>query len=627
MKKIVLSIVLFIAISSYSQRKPDHSVPLENTLKEVYLNSFSGIPVVQSNKELIGIDPYQNKVIWKQPMSSLGSLSAMSGDGEAMVNNIEKTPFIILENKTLLDTRNGNVLLKGNKIEGFQLLPDIFSVLAVTKGEKGEKSFSLIDMKSSTVKWTSPLKIKLSLMDKAMALSNESTPESFRNLIQTKNNKIALMYGKTIVILDGTSGKIILNENIKAALLFTDESEQNLFVVEGNPGLVAELRSFSDSVLVFDFASGKEIQKIKLEGNFGWYKMVDGNLFIKSKEAGMMYNGAGKEVWKNKFGEKRITSLEKTPEGYVVSYKMEKMLLDAEGKKLWKKAEKLVFTYDDNDIDWLEEDGFTKYEYTNGTIYVTKQKLKYFDNKDKKNNFERTLNYQTNLVSYDEKSKGLVVIECGTGSETLFFYNPDKNIVSAKGQSVTIKKPGYLNMFEKTANGYFISSPWEYIILDDNGKIITQKYYSTPGEGGRKLLNFAAGALDTAGAASTVVGMSNAIQGTPDALGNALGAPGASSNQMEKGAKQMDRTQYYTEASSMLYNPNRLSSFSQTNDHAFYFTKDKEGNKFLVQVEKNTGKEIDRLLFQSNTPKYTVDDFEKRVFYINKNNLEIFNIK
>lgn len=627
MKKNTLLILLFFSIISYSQRKPDFSVALENTLKEVYFNSFSGIPVVQSNKELIGIDPYQNKVIWKQPMGSLGSLSAMSGDGETVVNNIERTPFIILENKTLLDTRNGNVLLKGSKIEGFQLLPDIYSVLVVTKAEKGEKSFSLVDMKSSSVKWTSPLKIKMSLMDKAMALSNESTPESFRNLIHTKTNKIALMYGKTIIALDGATGKILINENIKAGMLFTDEKEQNLFIVEGNPGLVAELRSFSDGVLIYDFATGKEVQKLKLDGKFGWYKIIDGNIFIKSKEGGMLYNNSGKEVWKNKFGERRILDVEKTSEGYLVSYKMEKMLLDADGKKVWKKAERLELPFEENDYDWLEEEGYTKYKYTNGTIYITQKKLKYFDNKDKKNNFERNLNYQTNLVSYDEKSKGLLVIECGTGSETLFFYNPDKNIVSAKGQPISIKKPGYLNMFEKTANGYFISSPWEYIILDDNGKIIAQKYYSTPGEGGRKLMNFAAGALDTAGAASTVVGMSNVIQGTPDALGNTLGAPGTSTSQMEKGAKQMDRTQYYTEASAMLYNPNRLNSFSQTNDYAFYFTKDKEGNKFLVQVEKNTGKEIDRLLFQNNAPKYTVDDFENRVFYINKNNLDIFNIK
>ena len=171
MKKIIFYALLFVSISTYSQRKADSSVSLENNLKEVYFNSFSGIPVVQSNKELIGVDPYQNKVIWKQPMSSLGALSTFTGDGETIVNNINNTPFIILENKTLLDTRNGNVLLKGSKIEAFQLLPEIFSVLAVTKGDKGEKSFSLIDMKSSSVKWTLPIKVKVSLMDKAMSLS------------------------------------------------------------------------------------------------------------------------------------------------------------------------------------------------------------------------------------------------------------------------------------------------------------------------------------------------------------------------------------------------------------------------------------------------------------------------
>src|SRR4051812_38459199 len=113
MRKITVCCILLISLSIYSQRKPDSVVPLENNLKEVYFNEFSGIPVVQSNKELIGIDPYKSKVIWKQPMGSLGKLSAFGGDGGSVVNSIADTPFIILEYKTLLDTRNGNVLLQG----------------------------------------------------------------------------------------------------------------------------------------------------------------------------------------------------------------------------------------------------------------------------------------------------------------------------------------------------------------------------------------------------------------------------------------------------------------------------------------------------------------------------------
>ncbi|QBZ96962.1 hypothetical protein [Flavobacterium sangjuense] len=628
MKKIFVCVLLLMTAFVNAQRQADNSVALENNLKEVYFNAFSGIPVVQSNKELIGVDPYQGKVIWKQPMGSLGSLSTLNGEGDAVVNNINNTPFIILENKTLLDTRNGNVLLKGNKIEGFQLLPEIFSVLVATKGEKGEKTFSMIDMKSSKVKWSSPVKVKTSLLDKAMALgSTEGTPESFRNLIHTKNNKIALMYGKSIMILDGNNGNVILNDNIKTGMLFTDSNEKNLFVVEGSPGLVAELRSFDDSVIVFDFNTGKEIEKIKLEDKFGWYNDIDGQIFIKSKADGMMYDYSGKEVWKRRFDEKRIYKIEKDPQGYVVFYKNEKMLVDKQGKKVWKKAEKVALNFEDDDYDWLEEDGYTKYEYKAGTIYVTSNVLRYFDNKDKTKNIKKTLSYKTNLTSFDEETKSLLVIECGVGSEALFFFNPDKGLLPKTGQSISIKKPGFLNIFEKTATGFFVSSPWEFIVLDDKGKIVTQKYYSTPGETGRKLLNVASGILDTAGAVSEVEGITNMVGGTPEALGNSMGVPGATTDQADKGVKQFNRGEYYTEAADMLYNPNRLNAFTQTNDYAFFFTKDKTGNKFLVQVEKKSGKELDKLKFESNTPKYVVDEVEKRVFYINKNNLDIFLIK
>ncbi|AWI25312.1 hypothetical protein [Flavobacterium pallidum] len=627
MKKITAYCILLVSISIYSQRKPDSSVTLENNLKEVYFNDFSGIPVVQTNKELIGIDPYQSKVIWRQPMGSLGSLSAFGGDGGSVVNNIADTPFIILEYKTLIDTRNGNILLKGNKIETFELLPDFYAVLVMTKGEKGEKNLSLLDMRSSKVLWTTPLKIKTSLMDKAMALSADNPPESFRNLIFTKDYKIALMYGKSIIMIDGNNGKVLMNENMKSGLLFTDSQSKNLFIVDGTKGIVAELGTFGDGITLYDFNTGKENGKIKLADKFAWVEDIDGKLFIKSKGSIAAYDYGGKKIWKDNFQAKVIYDIEKTADGYMVYYGAERMLLDNEGKKVWKKGEAVVSNYEQEDYDFLESQGYVKYPYEAGNLYITSQVIRYIDNKDKAKSFRRTISYSTNLVAYDEVSKSVLVVECGTGRESLYLYNPDKGLLPKTGQSLNIKKPGYLNVFEKSATGYFISNPWEYVILDEKGKITAQKYYSTPGETGRQLMNVASGILDVASAASTVDGAADVVAGSPSALGSQYGVPGTSTAQVEKGAKKLERAAYYAEAADMLYNPERLNSFTMNSNYAFYFTKDKAGNKFLVQVEKTSGKEIDKLKFENNSPKYIIDNEENRVFYINKNNLDIFQIK
>ncbi|MDI1254844.1 MAG: hypothetical protein PSV16_01990 [Flavobacterium sp.] len=627
MKKIAVCCILLISISIYSQRKPDSSVALENKLKEVYFNEFSGIPVVQSNKELIGIDPYQSKVIWKQPMGSLGSLSAWGGDGGSVVNSIEDTPFIILEYKTLLDTRNGNVLLKGNKIETFQLLPDFYAVLVMTKGEKGEKNLSLVDMESSSVLWTAPLKIKTSLMDKAMALSADTPPESFRNLIFTKDYKIALMYGKSIIMIDGNNGKVLMNETMKSGLLFTDGEGKNLFVVDGTKGIVAELGTFGDGITLYDFKTGKENGKIKLADKFAWVEDIDGKLLIKSKGNIAAYDYNGKKLWKDNFQAKVIYNIEKATEGYMVYYGSEKMLLDNDGKKIWKKAEAVASNFEPADYDWLESQGYVKYPYDAGNLYVTSEIIRYIDNKDRAKNYSRIINYRSNLVAYDETSRSLLVVEYGLGKESLYLYNPDKGLLPKTGQSLNIKKPGYLNVFEKTATGYFISNPWEYVLMDDNGKITAQKYYSTPGETGRQLMNVASGVLDVASAASTVDGAADVVAGSPSALGSQFGVPGTSTEQVERGQRKIERAKYYSAASAMLYNPVRQNSFTMNSNYAFYFTKDKTGNKFLVQVEKISGKEIDKLKFENNAPKYLIDNEENRVFYINKNNLDIFQIK
>lgn len=73
-----------------------------------------------------------------------------------------------------------------------------------------------------------------------------------------------------------------------------------------------------------------------------------------------------------------------------------------------------------------------------------------------------------------------------------------------------------------------------------------------------------------------------------------------------------------------MYSPNRYNAFKDDKNSTFYFTKD-DTSKFLVQVDKDSGKEVDKFLFFNNKPIYEVDEVEKRIFYIKDKELFIYN--
>jgi hypothetical protein len=74
--------------------------------------------------------------------------------------------------------------------------------------------------------------------------------------------------------------------------------------------------------------------------------------------------------------------------------------------------------------------------------------------------------------------------------------------------------------------------------------------------------------------------------------------------------------------------PGRRSAFSQTQDFAYFFTKDKKsGEKVLVQVNKDNGTEVDKFIFNDARPIYKVDEVENRVIYADKKTLMVFEPK
>ena len=67
----------------------------------------------------------------------------------------------------------------------------------------------------------------------------------------------------------------------------------------------------------------------------------------------------------------------------------------------------------------------------------------------------------------------------------------------------------------------------------------------------------------------------------------------------------------------------RFNASNQVKDYKFFFTKE-GANKVLVKVNKDTGAEEGKFLFNNNKPVYTIDEYSGTIYYINGNKIDVF---
>ena len=73
--------------------------------------------------------------------------------------------------------------------------------------------------------------------------------------------------------------------------------------------------------------------------------------------------------------------------------------------------------------------------------------------------------------------------------------------------------------------------------------------------------------------------------------------------------------------------PSRYSAFKEDRDFAYYLTDEAvsgKGKNMLIKVSKDQGGEADKLIFDNARPLYQIDEIQKRVFYVHKNTLKVF---
>lgn len=636
MKTRLLILLFLTSFLGHSQKEPDHTLTLDSNINDVFLHNLTGIAVATTDGGVYGVDGETGKKIWEfKETGFIKSLNSLGQDGGSSFTEVALSPFGKF-GQTIFNIKTGHKIIdeKTNGYKGIFSNNFVFgknAILFFAKTDKTSAKLFLVSIENDNILWENAIKTNKKL---GSLLSGGA---SISNFVQN-DNRIAFSAGKTVFLLNKEDGAIIVSEKYDAGKLFFTEDNKSLIAVENKSssliggaikaGFTMGLSLLGKKVIgkeliAFDVNTGKEVWKkaIKLDEGFVDYQFEDGKLFLIHEDGAKLYDyHTGKEAWKKEFKRKKVKGVEKTDEGYIVYYKNKKHLVDNNGKKIWKKPQRVIKNVD-FDVD--DEEEFTVFSYDKGTIFVTPYRIEYFEKGRKKRVYRIGLDEKSDKLTFDKKNKNLILLS----GKKMYVLNPDKGFGKEQVQKIDFHNKNDITTFETRDKGYFINGNWEYVMLNFKGELIKKEYFKQPGEGLRHLKNVASVAGGLTGAAMQVSGVMNMSSGT------VMGGTGAfvgNRNLENHGVKHVNRgiNQYNQGAllnsvSEKMWDPTRHSAFKATKNNAFFYAK-KDGKKVLVQVNKDSGDTVETYEFDVNKPKYKIDKAAKKIYFRKGKDLKIF---
>jgi hypothetical protein len=305
----------------------------------------------------------------------------------------------------------------------------------------------------------------------------------------------------------------------------------------------------------------------------------------------------------------------------LVSYGFNKtMQLDKEGQKAWKKPVKIEVDYEEDDLD--EEADYATYTYDNGRLFLFENKLTFSPKKGSGfKAYSIQLKPETKL-EYDEVRKTMVVYD----NTAIFLVNPDKYPKSylSKKTKTSAKE---LFFVEMRKDCYYFAGQEDFVIVKPEGEVI-ERHYKEPFDKKAFMTNTLGNAMSLGSVAYGVSGLTKSMKGSGELImADSDAKEKQAEKDLKKGSNQLKTANALADASSFVP-PGRHSAFSQSQDFAYFFTKDKKADeKVLVKVNKDSGEEVDKLILNDARPVYKADEVENRVFYADKKQLLVFEPK
>jgi outer membrane protein assembly factor BamB len=633
--KLLLIAALAIPGMLFSQRQADWTVPAEGNPQQVHFQPLTGIAIVQTDKAYMGVDQEQKKMVWTIKRSAVTNLA-----GDIDYYNVFGTPYVIIRN-SLLDSRDGKVLIDKDKedftsIESYEILPQLGGLLVRIQG-KGMMQLYFIDLNKNELAWKTEV-VKSSGIEFTSSNSEPVTDLSapIGTTMLSKNGHIIYIFRKNLACLDGKTGKLLWVEKAEPAYVTLTPDEKMVLSIQasgGGLGLGAAIRAstggatYDKVIRAFDLQSGSELWKkgLEVKENVRWIDPRPEYLVVAHSGGCNLYNYADAEpLWKKDFDGKRVVDVQANGEGYLVFFGSgyRSMQVDKGGKELWKKYKPVSDTEDE--IELPEEGSVDKFSYDKGVVVVTAEAIAFYPKKGA--GMKRWAeNLDANVrMAYDPDHNNIVLVR----GKNLLVVNPDKFPDVAKTLKINIEGEYGFSKLEVRGESYFMNNSQEYALLNLRNDALSGKYYKRPADGKAFLAGLASRALTLGGVGMILAGTYNSTKGVTKEIAMNVPGTGVSSGKadIEKGSSQA----YTGEMSHLIGSfipTSRVNAFKQSRDFAYFFTSDKKEDQiFLVKVNKDTGAETDKFLFDDPRPVYQVDEYTNRLFYLSKGTLKVFNM-
>jgi outer membrane protein assembly factor BamB len=625
MKKILYSLLLCaITTSSFAQKTtPDFTIEVGGFISNaIFLKqSDIGILVVSTPTGLVGIDPRKKEKIWEtKEVKNIQADEFKIIDGTQYVMVEFQKEIAISKNKTvaLIDTYTGKMAYNSRdediKVRNTRIVPELKGLFI--EGVKESQNFiGFLDFASSAVTWTKAFgKVKTGGIGiGALKRAIKSHLESIFNVepvIDASGNFI-FSNKENVYCVNGKTGAELWTKEFKDDItdFILSKDKKDLFAV------------YDDVMEKVEAATGKSIYEkpIKLDGKVNGFMPIDNDAYVVMHSDGFnVLEPNGKFRWKKDASVGNISQVWSIADGFIALEQTEKdgkiIKVSSEGKKIWDES--------------LSEPVYTVQPISNGVIYITTEKANILGYDKGKDVWKKDIKIKGNPAFGVDAEKKLVYVYSNKSLNAF-----DLNTGAYKPIAEELKLKEYddekeLAIIEARGENVFVQTNQNVALIKPDGTPVFNKYFTEAGmsKGMRGLMKGLGAAAQIAGVAKSVSGLAKPEDWK---VKNSYTDPATNKQTYEITSKQMETGNAVAQGGDAVYSfaQARYYATQATQNTVYILSKWDEGTG-LVVLNKDSGNEIKRIVFNDKTPQYIVDEADYKVYVlVGGKELRAYNLK
>ena len=619
---LLLSITSVLTLSA--QRSADITHTFENNIQDLIVVPFNGIAVISEGPNVHGYDPAEEKIIWTNDLISK-NIEDVAID---LANNaipwitpdftvIEDTPFVqkMFNDKLVIyNSIDGEIIFQSKDKERYFEASYLFDENALLlRGVEGKNLIiAKYNLANNKFDWKTTASTTYgALLQTLNRLSGEGQSWD-KDILDYTDDKIFALIKSHLYVLNKKTGILIWKTDEDKLSGFQRSLDGSKLITVKTRGLLGR----KSEIDLYDASTGNKIWQKPIQTKYFvlFEDWQDKMLLAHYKGFNLFSYDTGEKMWKKDPKGKGIKSVIPLDKDFLYVYDDEMMLLDKDGQKRWKKDVKIC---DD------EEDPIFFLEKTNNNrvLYVTATYANLVDYTNGKKIWGKNLKLnekRPTMAQFDEKTGDFIVYN----DEKLYRFNENSNERPSPFAKLKLKNEKLISNMEIFPEVISISGESEVVGIDRSGSIIFQNSYTQPGELGRRLLKTAAiSGQIIGGAAASQLAVNVTYR---DSNGNVVKQTSQKYTLFGEKAQAIGEAGYLAGKIGQKFVQDRFLAMQETDSYSLIFAKGDNQEKLLIKIDKETGKELDKIILENNKPIYDVDYVSDDIYYTKDNKMMVF---